>query len=183
MSKHSKALINPYTSKNFQIVRLEKLTPYKNNARKHPPAQIDKIAKNMEVFGPMSPLLIDRKNRIIAGHARWEAAKKIGLDCLPVIRVEHLNEAQISEPAHIWATPLQNLTDAQINEFEQIPDNGAWPEVGSRMMTRVLTGQDLHNGWVVVQPGTYRYSVAQQGLMLVRSIIDEYLATEVYWID
>lgn len=112
----------------------------------------------------------DRINKVILKNARGHAYFEYG-------------EPMLSEPTHIWATPLENLTNEQINEFEQIQDQGFGPEVGSRMMTRVITGQDLHNGWVIVQPRTYRYSVVQQGLMLVRSIIDEYLATEVYWAD
>ena len=49
------------------------------------------------------------------------------------------------------------------------------------MMTRVLTGHDLVDGWVVVQDGSSRYSVVQEGRILVRSVIAEYLATEVFW--
>ena len=58
---------------------------------------------------------------------------------------------------------------------------GVLPEVGSRMMTRVMTGQDLADGWVVAQDGVYRYAVAQAGTLLVRTVLFEYLATEVYW--
>jgi hypothetical protein len=68
-------------------------------------------------------------------------------------------------------------------EFESIDNGLLWPEVGSRMMTRVITGQDLSNGWVIVQEGVYRYAVVQQGGILVRSVLREYLATEVYWDD
>ena len=49
------------------------------------------------------------------------------------------------------------------------------------MMTRVLTGEDMDSGWVVVQEGTYRYVVQQTGGLRVRSILSEYLATEVQW--
>ena len=56
-----------------------------------------------------------------------------------------------------------------------------WPEVGSRMMTRLLTGKDLAGGWVVVQNGVYRYAVMDAGPMLVRMILGEYLAAEVRW--
>jgi hypothetical protein len=58
-----------------------------------------------------------------------------------------------------------------------------WPEVGSRMLTRVVTGQDLRNGWVMVQAGVYRYVVLQDDGLLVRSVLHEYLATEVHWAD
>ncbi len=49
------------------------------------------------------------------------------------------------------------------------------------MMTRVITGQDLDGPWVTVQEGTYRYSVAQRGGLVVRSVLYEYLTTEVQW--
>ena len=58
-----------------------------------------------------------------------------------------------------------------------------WPEVGSRMMTRVLTGQDMHDGWVIVQDGVYRFRLQQRSGIVVRSVLFEYLATEVYWTD
>ena len=48
-------------------------------------------------------------------------------------------------------------------------------------MTRVMTGQDLCEGWVVVQDSVYRYGVTQSGGILVRSVLFEFLATEVYW--
>jgi hypothetical protein len=51
------------------------------------------------------------------------------------------------------------------------------------MLTRVVTGQDLSGSWVIVQDGIYRYAVAQQGVILVRSVIFEYLATETFWSD
>ena len=57
------------------------------------------------------------------------------------------------------------------------------PELGSRMLWRVLTGQGLSHGWVIVQDGIYRYAVAQVGVMLVRTVLLEYLATKVYWSD
>jgi hypothetical protein len=49
------------------------------------------------------------------------------------------------------------------------------------MMTRVLTGQDLQDAWVVVQDDVYRYAVIQDGTFRVRSVVWDYLATEVYW--
>jgi hypothetical protein len=58
-----------------------------------------------------------------------------------------------------------------------------WPEVGSRMMTRFATGEDLVDGWVEVQTGLYRYGVFQADGLVVRSVIANYLATEVRWVD
>ena len=89
----------------------------------------------------------------------------------------------MSEPEHVWAAPLETLSPEQRAEFENIDMGSGWPAVGSRMLTRVLTGQDLSGAWVIVQDGVYRYGVAQQGVMLVRSVLFVHLATEVYWSD
>ena len=92
----------------------------------------------------------------------------------------------LTEPQHVWAAPFETLRAVERVAFENAVTSGdfaPWPEVGSRMMTRVLTGQDLRNGWVVVQDDVYRYSVDQCDGILVRSVLFEYLATEVYWSD
>jgi len=93
-------------------------------------------------------------------------------------------EPMLREPVQVLAAPLESLTAAQRDAFENIQDDGmlaGWPEVGSRMMTRVMTGQDLRDGWMIVQDGVYRYGAAKSGGILVRSVLFEYLATEVRW--
>jgi hypothetical protein len=52
------------------------------------------IARSIETFGFNAPILVDSKNRVVAGHGRLEAAKRLGLERVPVIRLEHLTEAQ-----------------------------------------------------------------------------------------
>ena len=92
-------------------------------------------------------------------------------------------EPMLSEPEDVWWAPLEILSAEQRADFENIESGGLLPEVGSRMLTRVISGQDLSGGWVIVQDGVYRYGLAQQGTMLVRSVLFEYLATQVYWSD
>ena len=95
-------------------------------------------------------------------------------------------EPILTEPDQVRSAPLESLTVAQRNAFESIQGNNSvagWPEVGSPMMARVVTGQDLSDGWIIVQDGTYRYGVVQCGVTLVRSVLYNYLATEVYWND
>lgn len=93
-----------------------------------------------------------------------------------------IGQPVLNEPDNIWAKPFARLTREQRVHFEGLTaDSTGWPEVGSRMMTRLITGQDLQNGWVVVQDGVYRYRVEQFGGFLVWSVLHEYLATEVYW--
>jgi EmrB/QacA subfamily drug resistance transporter len=52
------------------------------------------IARSIETFGFTAPILIDGMNRIVAGHGRLEAAKRLGLESVPVIRLEHLTDTQ-----------------------------------------------------------------------------------------
>lgn len=111
---------------------------------------------------------LDRINRIILKNARGHVFFEYG-------------EPMPSEPEHVWAAPLETLTSQRRADFEAVGTTGLWLEVGSRMLTRVLTGQDLLEGWVIVQEGVYRYAVSQEGAILVRAVLYEYLATEVYW--
>lgn len=70
------------------------LVPYEKNSRTHTPAQIDQIVKSIKEFGFTNPVLVDKENGIIAGHARVQAAKKMGLDYVPCIRLVNLTPAQ-----------------------------------------------------------------------------------------
>ncbi len=71
------------------------LQAYDRNARTHSKKQIRKIADSIQKFGFNNPVLIDDENRIIAGHGRVEAAKQLGLDLIPVIRLGHLTEDEM----------------------------------------------------------------------------------------
>ena len=81
----------------------------------------------------------------------------------------------------MWTWPLDSLTAEERVEFEAVHTGPGLPKVGSRMMTRVLSGQDLVDGWVVLQDGVYRYAVMQEDYFTVRSVMVEYLAAEVHW--
>ncbi len=70
------------------------LKPDPRNTRTHSKQQIRQVADSIEQFGFVSPILIDQDDQIIAGHARWNAAKKVGLETVPVIRLSHLTEHQ-----------------------------------------------------------------------------------------
>ena len=115
----------------------------------------------------------ERVERVVVKNARGHVLNECG-------------EPLLTEPDHVWTLPLASMTPAERGEFERAGTAGEvvpWPEVGSRMMTRVLTGQDMRNGWVIVQDGVYRFRVEPCRVMLVRSVLFEYLATEVYWSD
>ena len=73
---------------------IDRLRPYERNPRTHSDAQVDQIAASMVEFGWTNPILIDEGAGILAGHGRLLAARKLGLAEVPVIRFEHLTEAQ-----------------------------------------------------------------------------------------
>jgi hypothetical protein len=70
------------------------VVPDPNNPRRHTPEQIRGIARSIEAFGFNAPILVDKANRVVAGHGRLEAAKRLNLAEAPVIRLEHLSEQQ-----------------------------------------------------------------------------------------
>ena len=70
------------------------LVPYERNARTHTPAQVDQIAELIREYGFTNPLLVDEADRIIAGHGRLEAARRLGMETVPVIVVTGLTDEQ-----------------------------------------------------------------------------------------
>ena len=75
--------------------RVDALTPYAKNARTHSHKQIRQIADSIETFGWTNPVLVDGTGGVIAGHGRIEAAKLLGIEKVPTIRLEHLTEPEI----------------------------------------------------------------------------------------
>lgn len=71
------------------------LVAFPNNARTHSKHQIRQIAASIEKFGFTNPILVDNKHTIIAGHGRVAAAKLLGLERVPTIRLEGLSEQEI----------------------------------------------------------------------------------------
>jgi len=69
----------PMNGKNIELMvhAIDKITPYKNNPKDHPVIQIKSIKKSMDQFGFKQPIVIDKDNVIVAGHARFEAAKAL----------------------------------------------------------------------------------------------------------
>ena len=75
-------------------IDIETLIPYANNARTHSEAQVAQIAASIREFGFNNPVLIDEQSSIIAGHGRVLAARKLELDAVPCIRLNHLSDTQ-----------------------------------------------------------------------------------------
>lgn len=82
------------TTTKFELVAVEKLVPYANNARTHSAEQILKLRSSLREFGFISPVIIDKDFGIIAGHGRVMAAKAEGIAEVPCVFAEHLTPAQ-----------------------------------------------------------------------------------------
>lgn len=107
-------------------INIETLIPYANNARTHSDAQVAQIAASIREFGFNNPVLIDEQSSIIAGHGRVLAARKLELDTVPCIRLNHLSSTQ--RRAYIiadnkiamnagWDEELLALEVAELTEF------------------------------------------------------------------
>ncbi len=82
------------TTTDFQLIDVNKLIPYVNNARTHSPEQITKLRSSLREFGFVNPIIIDRDYNVIAGHGRLEAAKAEHMTEVPCVFVDHLTDAQ-----------------------------------------------------------------------------------------
>lgn len=74
-------------------IGIEKIVPYENNPRLNSNS-VDKVVKSIEEFGWQQPIVVDKDMTIIVGHTRYEAAKKIGLEEVPVVVASTLTEKQ-----------------------------------------------------------------------------------------
>lgn len=89
------------------------LKPDPRNPRTHKPPQVAAIARSIETFGFNVPIVADGDGQILAGHGRVAAAIRLGLDAVPVVRIEHLSPEQ----RQAFAIADNRLTDtSQWNE-------------------------------------------------------------------
>ncbi len=78
----------------IEVRPIKQLRPYPRNSRIHSKKQIRQIADSIRKFGFTNPVLIDREGMILAGHGRVEAAKLLGMETVPCVRLEKMTEAQ-----------------------------------------------------------------------------------------
>jgi hypothetical protein len=111
-----------------QLRPVSALVPYKKNPRTHSDEQVSQIARSIEEFGWTNPILIDRDNVVIAGHARLLAAKKLKLPEVPVIVLGHLTDAQ---------------RRALVIADNQLALGAGWDEEMLRVELRALEAEDF----------------------------------------
>lgn len=84
----------------IEYLPVDSLTPYEGNARKHSPDDIESIKISIQNDGFNDPIGIwGKDNLIVEGHGRQLAAKELGMETVPCIRLDHLTEEQRKEYA------------------------------------------------------------------------------------
>lgn len=78
----------------LQHWKLDKFVEYAGNPRKNDHA-VDKIAAAINEFGFRIPIVAKSDGLIVDGHLRLKAAKKLGLDTVPVLLADDMTEQQI----------------------------------------------------------------------------------------
>lgn len=64
--------------------KLDEITPYYNNPR-HNDDAVEAVAASIREFGFQQPIVVDNSGVIIVGHTRLKAARRLGLETVPVV--------------------------------------------------------------------------------------------------
>src|SRR5215467_7220267 len=81
---------------NLKLMPLHVLHAYENNVKQHPVKQLESIKNSIERFNYLVPIVIDRNNVIVAGHARYEGLTTLGYEEADCVYADQLSEEQIS---------------------------------------------------------------------------------------
>lgn len=94
---------------NIQDIKIKNLKPYDKNPR-HNDQAVDYVAESIQQFGFKVPIVVDKENVIVAGHTRYKAAKKLGINVVPCIVADDLTDEQIK---------AFRLADNKVSEFAE----------------------------------------------------------------
>lgn len=115
----------------IEYIDINSIKPYKNNAKLHPKTQIEQIKKSIEQFGMDDPVAIWH-NEIVEGHGRVIACKELGINEIPIIRLDHLTDEERKAytlihnkltmnsgfDIDILNEELENIIDIDMEEFD-----------------------------------------------------------------
>ena len=130
--------------------KLEDLKPYDRNARKHSEKDISAICESIKAFGFNDPICCWGPDLIIVeGHGRLLAAKRLGMEMVPVIRLDHLTDEQrrAYALAHNKTAELsfwdEEILEMQLSEIPEIDMSlfGFMDEESTRTQEFAETGE------------------------------------------
>lgn len=98
----------------IEYISVDDLKPYDRNTRKHAKKDVDNIAKSIEKYGFNDAIGIWKDNIIIEGHGRLLAAKQLGMDKVPCVRLDHLTDKERREYA------IAHNATAELSEWDDI---------------------------------------------------------------
>ena len=148
-------------------LKVEDLIPYVNNSRTHSDEQVTQVASSIKEFGFTNPILIDGEGGIIAGHGRLMAAKKLGLNKVPCIRLDYLTETQ--RKAYVIADNKLALNGGWDNDLLKIE----LTELDSLDFDLNLIGFDLSELANIFDPVTEEIELKEQTYSETFNIIIE----------
>lgn len=135
------------------------IRPYRKNAKKHPSEQVDKIAESIKQFGFRQNLVVDENNVLVIGHGRWLAARKLGLERVPCMKVYDLSEEQLKAlrladnrvaesdwDKDILKIELDDIADFDMSDFgfDSITNSEPEkPELRSSLLHNVFENQEI----------------------------------------
>ena len=97
----------------IEYLSVSDLTPYEKNTRKHQKKDVANIVRSIEKYGMNDAIGIwGKKNIIVEGHGRWLACMKLGIDRVPVVRLDHLTDEQRREYA------IAHNATAELSEWD-----------------------------------------------------------------
>lgn len=94
---------------NIQTIDIKDLKPYEKNPRKNDDA-VKYVAESIKQFGFKVPIVIDKDNVIVAGHTRYKACKKLGIEQVPCVIADDLTDEQIK---------AYRLADNKVSEYAE----------------------------------------------------------------
>ena len=110
----------------IEYLPIDTLKPYERNAKLHPDEQVEQIKRSITDNGMNDPIGIwGKDNTIVEGHGRWLACKDLGIEQVPVIRLDHMTDAQRREYALIHnQTTMNSGYDLGVLDLElsNLPD-------------------------------------------------------------
>lgn len=97
----------------IEYLPIKSLKPYDKNTRKHKKLDVDNIAMSIKKYGMNDAIGVwGEDNVIVEGHGRYKACKQLGIDTVPVVRLDHLTDEQRREYA------IAHNATAELSEWD-----------------------------------------------------------------